>query len=294
MQCSNELTGTECWCVDQYGVEIKDTRKGNENDVNCTIVDVGCPASSCRMYCPAGFARNLKSGCPVCECRDPCAGVECPGGLACQPQEVKCKSEPCPPVPTCKKARSLSDLCPAGQPLSISETVRPFLCGTDPGKPSCPPLYQCLVHDGNDYGVCCPASLKIQKPGVCPSSDDVESGDSTGYLCGTPCGHDLECSHMQKCCYNNGCGNNCRQPANVTVCHQAKVLSEILSVNEREGRGYIPQCDDLNGMFSVRQCSRNGLVCWCVDPETGNKLKGSMGSAHMVTCGGELTNTISK
>ncbi len=36
----------------------------------------------------------------------------CPGGLQCQQQEVNCKTDPCPPVPTCKKARSLSDLCP--------------------------------------------------------------------------------------------------------------------------------------------------------------------------------------
>lgn len=244
------------------------------------------------MYCPSGFAQDAK-GCSICQCRDPCAGIECPGGLDCQPQEVKCKNEPCPPIPTCKKARSLMDLCPAGQPLAISDTARPFLCGLDPGKPTCPPLYQCLVQSGNDYGVCCPASLKIQKPGTCPNSDDVTQSDSTGFMCGAPCGHDLECPHMQKCCYNNGCGNNCRQPFNVTACHQAKLLSEILSVNEREGRGYIPQCNDMDGLFTNRQCSRNGLVCWCVDRMTGNKIKGTMGSAKMVKCDG-VVNSISK
>lgn len=284
VQCSNEINGTECWCVDQYGLEIAGTRKHNEADVNCTEPESVCSASSCRMYCPSGFAKDLKSGCSICQCRDPCAGVECPGGLSCQLQEVKCKTEPCPPIPTCKKARSLFDLCPAGQPLSITDTTRPFLCGTDPGKPTCPPLYQCLVQSGNDYGVCCPASLKIQKPGSCPKADDVESTNNTGFMCGTPCSHDLECPHMQKCCHNNGCGSNCRQPFNVTACHQARVLSEILSVNEREGRGYIPQCNDVNGMFVNRQCSRNGLVCWCVDTLSGNKIKGTMGAANMVDC----------
>lgn len=64
------------------------------------------------------------------------------------------------------------------------------------------------------------------------------------------------------------------------------MLSELLSVNEREGRGYVPQCDGPGGSFSTRQCSRNGLVCWCVDPKNGNKIKGTMGAAQMVNCDG--------
>ncbi|XP_062534773.1 uncharacterized protein LOC134203947 [Armigeres subalbatus] len=286
VQCSNELNGTECWCVDEYGVELIGSRRINGNDVNCTAIETSCQASSCRMFCPAGFARDFTSGCPICKCRDPCDGVQCPRGQQCEPQEVNCKNEPCPPVPTCRKARSLSDLCPAGQPLAISGTARPFLCGNDPGKPSCPPLYRCLVQSGNDYGVCCPASLQFEKPGTCPKPEEIKSTDKTGFLCGTPCGHDLECAQMQKCCTSNGCGRNCQQPHNVTTCHQARMLSELLSVNEREGRGYVPQCDGPGGSFSLRQCSRNGLVCWCVDPKSGNKIKGTMGAAGMVNCDG--------
>ncbi|XP_058056131.1 uncharacterized protein LOC131207529 [Anopheles bellator] len=236
------------------------------------------------MFCPAGFAKDLASGCPVCRCRDPCEDIQCPGGQQCEPQEVQCKTEPCPPVPTCRQARSLNDLCPAGQPLAISGTVRPFLCGNDPGKPGCPPLYRCLVQGRNDYGVCCPASLQFEKPGSCPKPNEIESTASAGFLCGTPCGHDLECPQMQKCCQSDGCGRNCQHPHNVTVCHQARMLSELLSVNEREGRGYVPQCDGPGGSFSTRQCSRNGLVCWCVDPKSGNKIKGTMGAASAVNC----------
>ncbi|XP_050082531.1 uncharacterized protein LOC126569475 [Anopheles aquasalis] len=286
VQCSNELNGTECWCVDEYGVEITGSRRSHADDVNCTRVENECQASSCRMFCPAGFAKDLSSGCPICRCRDPCEDIQCPRGQQCEPQEVQCKTEPCPPVPTCRKARSLNDLCPAGQPLAISGTVRPFLCGNDPGKPSCPPLYRCLVQGGNDYGVCCPASLQFEKPGSCPKPDEIESSASAGFLCGTPCGHDLECPQMQKCCQSNGCGRNCQQPHNVTVCHQARMLSELLSVNEREGRGYVPQCEGPGGSFSTRQCSRNGLVCWCVDPRSGNKIKGTMGAAATVNCDG--------
>lgn len=285
IQCSNELTGTQCWCVDEYGLEVPGTRGDNEAEVNCTATPENeCSASSCRMFCPAGFARDSKNGCPICKCRDPCDGVKCPRGQSCEAQEVQCVSEPCPPVPTCRKARSFTELCPAGQPLSITGTVRPFLCGNDPGKPACPPLYRCLVQSGNDYGVCCPASLQYQKPGTCPNPENVESTYNTGVLCGTPCGHDLECPQLQKCCQTNGCGTNCQHPTNVTICHQAKMLSEILSVNEREGRGYIPQCEGPGGSFSSRQCSRNGLVCWCVDPLSGNKLKGTMGAADTVNC----------
>lgn len=245
-----------------------------------------CQAASCRMFCPSGFARDPKSGCSICRCRDPCDGIECPNGQSCQQVEVKCANEPCPPVPTCKKARSFETYCPAGLPLAIEDSIRPFLCGADPGKPNCPPLYECMVEPGNDYGVCCPNSIKFQKPGVCPSPDEVNYSESTGYMCGTPCSQDLECKHMEKCCFTKGCKYSCQQPFNVTNCHQARALSEVLQISEREGRGYVPDCNGPGGMFNPRQCSRNGLVCWCVDPRSGHKIKSSMGAANAVDCEG--------
>ncbi|KAJ8713853.1 hypothetical protein PYW08_007473 [Mythimna loreyi] len=272
IQCDNEIVST-CWCVDAAGFELPGTRAPAAALVNCSRVDP-CAAHTCRMLCPLGFELDQR-GCPLCKCRDPCSSVTCPGQLSCQLEEAPCLKPPCPPVPTCKRGRSLMNICPVGEPLLISETSRPFLCGTDPGKPNCPPLYRCLVESGNDYGVCCPASLELQKAGTCPAPATTEE-------CGTPCAHDLECPSMQKCCDGGECGKHCILPHNVTMCSQQKMLAELLVVSEKEGRGYVPQCAE-DGSFVSRQCSRNGLVCWCVDSE-GNKLRGSMGPSSSVQC----------
>ncbi|XP_050354071.1 uncharacterized protein LOC126775931 isoform X2 [Nymphalis io] len=274
IQCDNEIVST-CWCVDTAGFEVPGTRAPAAGLVNCTRT-APCAAHTCRMLCPLGFDLDNR-GCPLCKCRDPCSTVTCPGQLSCQLEEAPCLRPPCPPVPTCKRGRSLQNICPVGEPLLISETSRPFLCGTDPGKPNCPPLYRCLVESGNDYGVCCPASLELQKAGTCPEPSSANELD-----CGTPCAHDLECPSMQKCCDGGECGRHCTLPHNVTMCTQQKMLAELLVVSEKEGRGYVPQCNP-DGSFLSKQCSRNGLVCWCVDTD-GNKLRGSMGPSASVQC----------
>lgn len=294
IQCQNEKRNRNCWCVDEYGVEIPGTRSHTREEVRCKEPD-HCPASACRMFCSSGFARDEQSGCSLCRCRDPCQGIECPHEHICQLTEVKCKVEPCPPIPTCKRARSLGNFCPANQPLAIegSSDNKPYLCGLDIGKPQCPPLYQCMVENGNDYGVCCPITFKFNKPGTCPPPETADFSVSTGYMCGTACSQDLECPNMEKCCFTKGCRFNCRKPGNITTCLQARAMSEILAISEREGRGYIPECEENNGMFAPRQCSRNGLVCWCVDPHTGHKISGTMGAAETVSCT-NLPNLVGK
>ncbi|XP_074036900.1 uncharacterized protein [Leptinotarsa decemlineata] len=272
VQCDNEIVSS-CWCVDEAGFELAGTRAPAASLVNCTAPKP-CADHTCRMFCPHGFALT-EEGCPLCRCRNPCDEINCPKALECHLEDLACADPPCPPIPTCKRGRSLENICPVGDPLRISESIRPFLCGNDEGKPQCPPLYQCLVQKGNDYGVCCPASLKIQKTGTCPVETETNQ-------CGSMCTHDLECPSVQKCCRSEQCGSSCVHPTNVTECFHQRALSEVLSISERAGKGYIPQCST-DGQFEPTQCSRNGLVCWCVD-RLGRKLKGSMGPAENVNC----------
>ncbi|KAK4325644.1 hypothetical protein Pmani_003737 [Petrolisthes manimaculis] len=69
----------------------------------------------------------------------------------------------------------------------------------------------------------------------------------------------------------------------MTACLQQRMIAELLLVTEREGKGYVPQCREQDGLYEARQCSRNGLICWCVGPH-GHKLPRSLAAAHEVNC----------
>lgn len=70
------------------------------------------------------------------------------------------------------------------------------------------------------------------------------------------------------------------------------MIAELLVVTERQGKGYVPQCREEDGLYLARQCSRNGLICWCVDPQ-GNKVPRSLGAAHEVSCDNETRKSVS-
>uniref|UniRef100_A0A2R5L5B6 Uncharacterized protein n=1 Tax=Ornithodoros turicata TaxID=34597 RepID=A0A2R5L5B6_9ACAR len=259
-----------CWCVDRMGLEVAGTRARSLELVNCSARSK-CAGYLCRMLCPYGFELD-DSGCPLCECRNPCKGVECPGGQECSLEEqLECAEGPCPPIPTCKRPRSLESFCPRGDPLLSPDSGRPLLCGYGPSKPQCPAKFQCQVQSGNDYGVCCPLA---DKPGVCPHvATTVEQ-------CGRACTIDLDCNGQDKCCETQQCGTTCLPPANTTLCQQQKALAHLLS--GASAPGYVPQCDE-QGNFIRKQCSSNGKVCWCVEDD-GRQRSGTLGPADAVDC----------
>jgi len=129
-------------------------------------------------------------------------------------------------------------MCPFGAPLQISNSPRPFLCGDMPGKPVCPPMYTCHVDMKQEYGVCCPVKINLERTGFCPV--DVNQTDSCTTI---GCYHDLECPGYQKCCNSKLCGGNmCMLPHGISACLNDQLIVEMLSISERQGRGYIPQC----------------------------------------------------
>ncbi|CAG0879216.1 unnamed protein product [Darwinula stevensoni] len=283
VQCSNEIDADgPCWCVDGSGFEVPGTRARSLNLLNCTNPRP-CAGFMCRMLCPYGFELD-EEGCPLCRCRDPCLGIVCPGAQQCQLEEVPCLQEPCPPLPTCKQARSLSDLCPTGPPLRLGDSGRPFLCGDDPGKPECPHGFSCLVRYGHDYGVCCPSRERVTKPGMCPSPVYVANDTTPEEFCQTlTCEMDIQCPEELKCCESHVCSRHiCLQPKEMTACMQQRMIAELLLEKQDPGKGYIPQCTS-GGDFEKKQCSRNGLVCWCVDG-SGRKMPTSFGRAADVQC----------
>lgn len=94
----------DCWCVDNFGTELPGTRGRGNSTQDCESIrkNSDCLDLTCRMGCDYGFVLNEETGCPTCQCRDPCSNVECSENENCQLVEVSCKDHYCPPVPACK------------------------------------------------------------------------------------------------------------------------------------------------------------------------------------------------
>lgn len=152
-----------CWCVDEYGLELPGTRGTTtiDGDQACiklrhdTLEASECPGLLCRLGCDYGFAVDNATGCPLCECRNPCdpgAGLSCPEGQECQLAVTKCAEAPfCPALPFCvavQRSRQDTDLdydeseltvpsCPVGEPY-VDADNRTVECNPRSRALSCP------------------------------------------------------------------------------------------------------------------------------------------------------------
>lgn len=101
---ATQCHGGACWCVDHFGTEIPKTRAAANETTDCAAlrVSMDCLDLTCRMGCEYGFVLSEETGCPLCQCRDPCSSIKCGEQEQCQLVEVSCKDHYCPPVPACK------------------------------------------------------------------------------------------------------------------------------------------------------------------------------------------------
>lgn len=270
MQCE----GDDCWCVDEFGVELPHTRGAREQSSEpfCAKmrrdVESECPGLLCRLGCDYGFATDNETGCPLCECRNPCDTAKCGEGEACQMVVQKCDEAPfCPALPYCVSLqRSIEDpddsvmpTCPAGEPLVNDENNSPVKCSTRGRTMGCPSGYACHGEDGSSSGVCCPIQRQI-KAGQCPYLVPV-SVDS----CDSECTSDEDCDGQLKCC-SNGCGTQCVEPILKTACQHAQMIAKYTarSMNKPTHRMFIPRCRPDDGSFEPVQCDPVTRACWCV------------------------------
>lgn len=130
-----EMEVEQCWCVDSFGTEIPKSRGYNVSDESCQQlrVELDCLDLTCRMGCEYGFALDLDTRCPACQCRDPCEGVSCGEGKECRIVDVSCEGEYCPPVPAClpRKPGQCPYLVPPGPTDNLDANICAYECRTD-------------------------------------------------------------------------------------------------------------------------------------------------------------------
>ena len=246
MQC-DDSTGV-CWCVDEYGMELAGTRgttdRGNTSTTACLKLrhdtETDCPGLLCRLGCDYGFAIDKATGCPLCECRNPCdpdSGLVCPAGQECQLVATQCNEAPfCPALPFCTAvSRSRVDEDDEDQ-----------------------------VEDGQEE------TAKLIKAGQCPYLVPV-SVDS----CDSECSADEDCDGQLKCC-SNGCGTQCVEPLVKTACQHAQMVMKYRARESGQpaNRLFIPRCRQEDGAYEPVQCDPISRACWCVSTD-GRELAGT-------------------
>ncbi|KAK4325646.1 hypothetical protein Pmani_003739 [Petrolisthes manimaculis] len=264
----------QCWCVDDFGTQIPGTKASSRELVNCDRAreSLSCGEMLCRLGCDYGFVLDADTACPLCQCRDPCQGVECVGSQVCQMVDIPCVDGVCPAVPQCVLViQSWPTVCPTGRPYVLPETNATLACSPRARALECPTGYSCVPHSTDSVqGLCCPTPVgEKKKLGQCPFLVPVENGG-----CDLECSDDAHCPANTKCC-SNGCGTQCLEPIIMTACeHQRNLLEHrAREAGVPAGRVYLPQCDPA-GAFLPTQCHPATLTCWCVDTQ-GQEVPGT-------------------
>ncbi len=276
----------ECWCVDEFGIELMGTRGDADSVTSCQRLrnDIECPGLMCRLGCDYGFTVDNDTSCPLCECRDPCDHTVCPRGQQCQMKVSPCDDAPfCPALPYCVDVQGrssggddlerLDDLeledqqplrveCPQGEPFVSTGSDVPLACNPRSRALTCPSDYSCHSEDDSAEGVCCPVQHTV-KSGQCPFLVPV-SVDT----CDNECMADEDCDGTLKCC-SNGCGTQCVEPLIKTSCQHQQL---IMKYRARESgvpanRMFIPRCRSDDGSYEPVQCDPLSRVCWCVSDD---------------------------
>uniref|UniRef100_A0A7E4UXH3 WAP domain-containing protein n=1 Tax=Panagrellus redivivus TaxID=6233 RepID=A0A7E4UXH3_PANRE len=209
VQCDD----ARCFCVDPItGIEIPNTWVPAKTTPICQSIQTStCPILSCATTCPHGFKLD-KTGCPTCECLNPCADVRCVQGQICIAAEVQCfQKSNCPAQPRC-----VSNICKGHPYINPNGFIEQC-------SHSCPQGYWCNnVGFPGHGGVCCPEVITttngqqvIQSkhqnhPGKCEKKHISVEFLSSAPTCKSRCKEDSECRPHSKCCFD-GCGTMCIQ-----------------------------------------------------------------------------------
>lgn len=171
-------TSSICWCVDNNGQEVSGTRRNmaagsemfaNGHNISASSMECeetavqsrrndACGEERCAQACEFGYTLDA-DGCRTCACRDPCAGIVCPGGERCQLMHVECTDEPCPQMAVCvPNTGDSGSVCAEGRPFRRGGSE--LVCGPQGDAEACPSTHTCQLAVASRRGVCCAKTRK--------------------------------------------------------------------------------------------------------------------------------------
>ncbi|VDP03126.1 unnamed protein product, partial [Soboliphyme baturini] len=251
VQCSTD--GLKCWCVDQIGHEVPGTRISvSTGHPNCAFPRI-CVQTSCDIpFCPYGFQMD-DSGCPLCECKNPCKRMKCKRSFeVCVMEKINCGSNSCSGIPRC-----ILNACPQGTPLVEPSTFVVSKCMNDE---SCLAIRgYCKLYgqpEGNSF-------VGSTKPGFCPLSNVVLQ-----QVCDRSCVSDSDCSGPTKCC-KVGCSYRCVEPnTSLPVIKDQKygLCPFLTDVSQRSCIASRPssQCSTDFDCPGIKKCCSDGCTNVCL------------------------------